>query len=163
MSDEWQYRIRVRGPDKTKWFELATGHGWGVEGLRLYSWPMAWNDNGKKVPAKSEWYNVRVCNQADYAEFFGNFNGTPALCFGSDHSEFPDSRSGPPLFDGLQIEVEIVGLSWCTESPTNVCSYRDVYVNGVRNIRESADDASVADRYAPELSRGFPDEFPDTR
>lgn len=156
----WQYRIRVTGPDKTKWFELATKHKWGSG---FYSWPMVWDHDGEKFQAKSEWYNVRVCNQDGYAEFFGNFNGTPALCFGSDQSEFPESRSGPPLFDGLRIEVEIVGLSWCTESPTNVCSYRDVYINGVLSSRESADNASVADRYAPELSREFPDEFPDTR
>lgn len=47
MSDPWQYRIRVFGPDRDRWFEKATEHMWGGDDADrdsvLFSWPMSWN------------------------------------------------------------------------------------------------------------------------
>jgi hypothetical protein len=166
MSDPWQYRIRVSGPDRDAWFERATEHLWGADpGERnsaLIEWPMEWVWNGQRRPAGSTWYNVRVANVegCDHAEFFGNFSGAPGLFFGNDRSGFPEDRWGPPLFGGLQIEVEIVGHSWLADTPSGIYSYRDVFVSGSRISSETAEDSSIAERYAPELLVEFPDPVP---
>lgn len=163
MGDPWQYRIRVTGPDRDKWFEKATEHTWGVDDVHgngvLIDWPMDWSWDGERRPAGSTWYNVRVSNsdENDYAEFFGNFSGAPGLCFGSDRSEFPRNRWGPPLFDGLRIEAEIVGHSWHADAPSGVYSYRDIYRDGKLVSSERANDASIVERFAPELLVAFPD------
>lgn len=39
MSDTWQYRIRVSGPDKDHWYEMATKHRWSSVDLPTRFWP----------------------------------------------------------------------------------------------------------------------------
>lgn len=160
MSDTWQYRIRVTGPDRAKWLAKATEHKWGGKEDKdrdLIDWPMTWLfDDGETIPAKSTWYNVRVTETPDHAEFLGNFGGAPRYSF--DTSTL-DARVGPALFDGLDIEVEIVGHSWCCDCPGGIYSYRDVWLRGERVSTEKADNNSVAEKYAPELLIEFPDIF----
>ena len=160
MSDTWQYRVRVSGSDRAKWLAKAKEGAWGLRsGSPMYSWPMdgAFRD-GKVYKADANWFNVKVTDGAHGAEFLGNCSGSP-LHFFSKKDPFK-WRVGPPLFGDLDIEVEIVGLSWsCDNGSTGVSSYRDVYLRGVQTFTVEANDESVAKKYAPELVAKFPDEY----
>jgi hypothetical protein len=153
VSDTWQYRIRVSGPDKDRWFERATAHRWGQRPY-LYDWPMTWLHGKKRLPAKSTWFNVEVTRTAEHDEFLGNFGGVPRFCFENGPHKDID---GAPLFAGLDITVEIIGLSWLCDVPGNVYSYRDVYERGALVTTEKSRGAAIAKKYAPELVTKFPE------
>lgn len=159
MSDTWQYRVRVSGSDKEKWFERATEHRWGHRKPYLYDWPMEWIlAGGKLLPAKGTWYNVDVTRAAEYDEFIGNFGGTPRRLFEKEPHEYV---VGPTLFGDLDINVEVVGLSWSCDVPGGIYSYRDTYERGVLITSETSSGerkgADVAKQYAPELIEKFPE------
>lgn len=155
MGDTWQYRVRVSGPDRAKWFEKATAHKWGGK-LPHYEWPMEGSfAKGKTYPVRGNWYNVEIRSTEDYFEFFGNFSGYPASYFRSRDS----FRAGPALFARMNITVEIVGQSWHADCPGGIYSYRDIYTRGKRTKTEKSDSASVAAKYAPELLKEFPDDY----
>jgi hypothetical protein len=157
MSDRWQYRVRVTGPDRERWLAKAREDTFGSK-RDLVTWPMTGRfHDGSTFHAGATWYNVRVTSVPEYAEFFGNFSGSPGLYFASAEDQW---RHGPALFDALDIAVEVIGHSWSTDVPGGVYSYRDVYERGalVLDSCEKADDSSVAEKYAPKLLVEFPDD-----
>lgn len=158
MGDTWQYRIRVTGPDRAAWWEKAVSRKWG-SGPPMFMWPMLGRfHDGETYQAGGNWYNATTRLVDDYAEFAGNFSSSPAIFFAKE-DRF-SWRVGPALFDGFDIKVEIVGHSWHADVPGGVYSYRDIYDRGhlVSTECERAEDASVVEKYAPELLVEFPDD-----
>ena len=155
MSDPWQYRVRVTGPDRKAWWKRATRGFFGTE-QDMFEWPYRYRLVGKEYGVAGTWYNVRTTPAGKFTEIFGNYSRSPGEAFSRESR----LRVGPALFDGLDITAEIVGHSWHADVPGGVYSYRDVYQRGVLVLDqcEKANDASITEKYAPELLVEFPDD-----
>jgi len=160
MGDTWQYRVRVSGPDRAKWLRKATKDTLGTGKTAHYSWSMLGRfADGKTFPAGGTWYNVVLRKAEEYVELLGNFSGAPGIYF-EKKSKYTDRfRHGPALFAGLNITAEVVGHTWHADGPTGIHSYRDVYKRGRRTKIEKSDSVEIAERYAPELLKEFPDDY----